>query len=764
MIKNIIENPKEEIKKSLSPLKSSKKQTCDKLSYTLKYAKKDSEEEISEKGIKNAEANFLNYMKQQLQQWIRYTIKWVQDITGEPLTKAQANYLWDIIAQNFIKNTLRFKRLIDFFSKHKNLGASFYEVIELFELNLTIDNLENLATLEEEYICSIEEFIKFVGNVEVLWDNITDKLTTLKDISLHKEDEWNWSLDLDREDFILLKKVKLSEELIEKINYLLANNVNITIKDIIKIDKKWIDEPTKEKINQIKDTVILHGCFMPQLKKQKISEQLLENLTAIKKLDIQVYIPNLKDVSKLNLSEQDIKKIEYVMKLSEHTFDYRVEDIYFIQSLTLEEIKKIYDDAKKLGLKWLSKLVLIALHNIPEELLKYCIENNINDTTDILKVRAMYSISDRKSLKEYIERKNKYLEDNKLLSDEKYNEYFWWKWKYNKHEIYQWNLWLCYLYSWLEILKKMNGFNALIQTNFKEVEDWRMVRYPFTTWKWVKVNEEEIDKIYEIPLKNKEIRKVNINSIWDYKWFKILEIAYIKNKLLWTKYWWKKWTGKENNPYDVQITCKDILKVEWWDTILSLKEFLWNETVIRWRIDSNHAVSSVKRLTAVKAPEILIENARKYSEITVNRIDKIFELYWTGFITIELGVNSSRIPKWEWMRLVELNGKSLIIDNVNILDKQWNIIEEKELNISDAAYTSEGPKIKIHTDHAYSVEKCYIDKNWEKRVWVVNPRHTDIKFDMSLEQCKNIFVRDFWVVNIDNLLREEQNNNKKADH
>jgi hypothetical protein len=26
---------------------------------------------------------------------------------------------------------------------------------------------------------------------------------------------------------------------------------------------------------------------------------------------------------------------------------------------------------------------------------------------------------------------------------------------------------------------------------------------------------------------------------------------------------------------------------------------------------------------------------------------------------------------------------------------------------------------------------------------------------MSLEQCKKIFIRDFWVVNIDNLFREE---------
>jgi rRNA maturation endonuclease Nob1 len=90
---------------------------------------------------------------------------------------------------------------------------------------------------------------------------------------------------------------------------------------------------------------------MPQLKKQKISEQLLENLTAIKKLDIPVYIQNLKDTSKLNLSEQDIKKLEYVMKLSEHTFDYRVEDIHFILNLKYEEIKEIYDNTKKLGLK-----------------------------------------------------------------------------------------------------------------------------------------------------------------------------------------------------------------------------------------------------------------------------------------------------------------------------------------------------------------------------------------------------------------------------
>ena len=117
-------------------------------------------------------------------------------------------------------------------------------------------------------------------------------------------------------------------------------------------------------------------------------------------------------------------------------------------------------------------------------------------------------------------------------------------------------------------------------------------------------------------------------------------------------------------------------------------------------------------------------------------------------------MNPHDIPQWEWIRSMELNGITLLIDNVNILDKQWNEIAKENLHIPDAGYTKEGPKVEIYAKHAYSVEKCYTDKNWEKRVWVVNPWHTDIKFDMSLEQCKRIFVWEFWVINIDNLFRQ----------
>ena len=53
-------------------------------------------------------------------------------------------------------------------------------------------------------------------------------------------------------------------------------------------------------------------------------------------------------------------------------------------------------------------------------------------------------------------------------------------------------------------------------------------------------------------------------------------------------------------------------------------------------------------------------------------------------------------------------------------------------------------------NHAYSIEKCYKDKNtWEKRVWVVNPRHTGIKFDINLESAKKIFDWDVSYIDID---------------
>ena len=63
--------------------------------------------------------------------------------------------------------------------------------------------------------------------------------------------------------------------------------------------------------------------------------------------------------------------------------------------------------------------------------------------------------------------------------------------------------------------------------------------------------------------------------------------------------------------------------------------------------------------------------------------------------------------------------------------------------------------VKFFPDHSYSIEKCYTDNNtWEKRVWVINPRHTWLKFDISLEQAKSIFRWNVTWFDIDAMFRE----------
>jgi len=63
-------------------------------------------------------------------------------------------------------------------------------------------------------------------------------------------------------------------------------------------------------------------------------------------------------------------------------------------------------------------------YNIPEEVLQYCIKNNIRDTEDVKKVKVMYSLSRKDHMRDYILRKQGFLEENKTLSEEKYCEYF----------------------------------------------------------------------------------------------------------------------------------------------------------------------------------------------------------------------------------------------------------------------------------------------------------------------------------------------------
>ena len=136
-------------------------------------------------------------------------------------------------------------------------------------------------------------------------------------------------------------------------------------------------------------------------------------------------------------------------------------------------------------------------------------------------------------------------------------------------------------------------------------------------------------------------------------------------------------------------------------------------------------------------------------------MDVLFDLFSTWLLSIEFGSRDLFYPLWNWIKKVVWKKTYFLVSNVDIVDKFWQKIPKEKMGKRSDIVIDErwNTKIKIVTNHAYSVEKCYIDENWEKKVRVVNPWHTDIKFVLSLNQCKDLFDWEFGVVNIDNLFR-----------
>ena len=251
---------------------------------------------------------------------------------------------------------------------------------------------------------------------------------------------------------------------------------------------------------------------------------------------------------------------------------------------------------------------------------------------------------------------------------------------------------------------------------------------------------------------------MNINSKSEYLWFKILEIAYIKSKIISkSESWIKKWKGDENNPLDITIDWEMLESVEWGDTIETLQDFLSENSIVQWCINwYNIDYWRFEKLNNYKAPEMIIENTKTLVKSKDDRINRVFDLYWTWFIAIELSITPDFDSLWSWVKKVEwVDDAVFFVNDVKVIDKFWQELNKENLkNIHDILRDKKWNRIvKFITRHAYSVWKCYVDKNWEKRVRVVNPWHTGIKFDLSLEQCKKLFNWEFWVINIDNLFR-----------
>ena len=268
-------------------------------------------------------------------------------------------------------------------------------------------------------------------------------------------------------------------------------------------------------------------------------------------------------------------------------------------------------------------------------------------------------------------------------------------WKYNKAEIRQQDLWFCYGYSGLEMLKKSNPFEVLIKTSMKITEQGWEVRLPFC-WDerhrtWIPVSTEELDQDYEIKDEEEGDIFANINSD-SALGFRILEIAAMKNMILnrnfedpeLSKQAWKSF----NKTGTFAITSEMLSKInEWGVSHLFLHSLMGGGACLSFSTEDK------------EIQELLFR----------------FHHFWF----INIGISNP----WDMNHFDPRYTKV-------IWDQNWTF-GRFSVTKTEKCFSSL---------HDYSLERCFVDnETGEKKVIIVNPTETSHKIELPLERCMQAF-------------------------
>lgn len=270
-------------------------------------------------------------------------------------------------------------------------------------------------------------------------------------------------------------------------------------------------------------------------------------------------------------------------------------------------------------------------------------------------------------------------------------------WKYNKAEIRQQELWFCYGYSGIEMLKKSNPFEVLIKTSMKITEQGREVRLPFC-WDerhrtWIPVSTEELDQDYEIKDEEEGDIFANINSD-SALGFRILEIAAMKNMILskdfeypeLSKQAWKSF----NKTGTFAITSEMLSKInEWGFSHLFLRSLMGEGACLSFSTEDK------------EIQELLFR----------------FHRFWF----INIGISNP----WDMNHFDPKYTKV-------IWDQNWTF----------GRFSVTKAKKCFSSLHDYSLERCFVDnETGEKKVIIVNPTETSHKIELPLERCMQAFPK-----------------------
>ena len=494
----------------------------------------------------------------------------------------------------------------------------------------------------------------------------------------------------------------------------------------------------------------------------EISPEQIEKVMQIKEglqqLGIEVDVYNIKELSEI--SPEQIEKVvqikEGLQQLGIEVDEYSIKKLSEISPEQIEKVVQIKEGLQQLWIN-INKYNIKKLSEISQSWLKELIKNDIKDFGWDEVVFASQLIWDYNiaTIKGLLDRKAKYLEKYQTLPDKKFDELFKWvdltlRWKktiyeqfieminnlliklnlkqtqdlgslqYGKNgitEIKQTTLEYCYAYTGFNLLKRSNFFEVMIKTSIRETSEWWEVTVPFWSrnGKIIKVWKQEIHDSYRVlneetwTYQSKKSKTTSETSTW----MKVLEIAFIKEYILEQNNLGDQYAKSE----ETRTTYKQA--IEWArESFKKTGDFKLNGELL-WAVEWGRTGDFLNRMIweNVVKRVLLNEDADLYKKET------LFDFINNGTLKIKVGSNE--------------NNPHLKVD--------WNF------TIKDIS----GKKLTLITDHAYSLERVYTTKTWEKVAVISNPRNTHEKIHVSRNDAMTKFhARDVSYISPQKLFTE----------
>ncbi len=366
-----------------------------------------------------------------------------------------------------------------------------------------------------------------------------------------------------------------------------------------------------------------------------------------------------------------ISTSEYAKEWTENSPDSKLSNIRSILNnpkiQSIKEVQILKQEIKKRDYRSFQKIVWVPYHRCDGKIWKETVEylnnyvyrlrwknNTVMSVMDSIQKVGVWNTIDTLAIQK---NEKEYIDKYETLNFTEYKKIFSWR-----DKIQQWQVWDCYLVSSIIELANAQHFDTLMRTSIQRLkwmnwDLWYQVKIPLWNPGWRK-----------ILIKDSELSVAQIR--WNV-WYKLLEIAYAKNRV--------RKNDKQWNRY-YPITPQEFKKVAWWVLTEALTTFLGkkNITFSKYRIK--------------KGPSETLPWWNKYIKQWLEKLNS-----WQKEEIVRFLKNYQ--PKI-WNKFVEL------------FSWQW----ESDRKLYTIWWKT------LYRKHAYSLTKIEKTKEWEiKSITVLNP-------------------------------------------